>query len=107
MNKLNEDYVPEYEALAELAVRTNALLLVYTPKSQQLDPLISSIRQSAEASGLPAELWTELVLMLERREPFAAVKQRVLAVPHQSWRLSGRRRVVQSRPILTSPIFRT
>jgi hypothetical protein len=36
VNKLSEDYVPEYEALAELAIRTNALLLVYTPKSQQL-----------------------------------------------------------------------
>jgi hypothetical protein len=79
VNKLSEDYVPESEALAELAIRTHALLLVYTPKSQQLEPLISSIRQSAENSGLPAELWTDLVSMLERREPFADVKQRVLA----------------------------
>jgi hypothetical protein len=79
VNKLDEDYIPEYQSLAELAIRTNALLLVYTPKSQQLAPLISSIRQVAENSGLPAELWTELITMLERREPFAAVKQQVLS----------------------------
>jgi hypothetical protein len=79
VDKLGADFAPEYEALAELAIRTNALLLVYTPKSQQLDPLISAIRQSAEKSGLPAELWAELIEMLELRGPFAEVKQRVLA----------------------------
>lgn len=79
VNKLDDDYIPEYQALAELAIRTNALLLVYTPKSQQLDPLISSIRQAAEKSGLPPQLWTTLISMLERREPFADVKQEVLS----------------------------
>jgi hypothetical protein len=79
VNKLSGEFVPEYEALAKLAIRTNALLLVYTPKSQQLDPLILSIRQSAVGSGLPPELWVELVSMLGRREPFADVKQRVLS----------------------------
>jgi hypothetical protein len=79
VKKLGDGYVPEYEALAELAIRTNALLLVYTPKSQQLEPLVKSIRQAAEQSGLPPELWADLVSMLERREPFNVVKQRVLS----------------------------
>lgn len=79
VTKLGENYVPEYEELARLAVRTNALLLVYTPKSEQLDPLIASIRQAAEGSGLPLSLWSELVTMLEERAPFAEVKQRVMA----------------------------
>lgn len=79
VQSLGEDYEPAYAALAELAIRTNALLLVYTPKSRHLDSLIASIRQSAENSHLPPELWLELIAMLERRESFADVKQRVLA----------------------------
>lgn len=79
VQSLDDDYDPAYGALAELAIRTNALLLVYTPKSQRLDSLIASIRQSAENSHLPPELWLELITMLERRDPFADVKQRVLA----------------------------
>ncbi len=77
---LGEKLSPQYAALAELAAKTNVLLLVYTPKSQQLERLVIEIRQAAEASGLPPELWSELVAMLERREPFAAVKQQVLAM---------------------------
>ena len=79
-DKLSEKFSPAYAALAEFAAKTHALLLVYTPKSQQLDPLIAEIRQAAGNSGLPPELWSELVAMLERREPFAAVKQQVLAM---------------------------
>jgi hypothetical protein len=79
VDNLGEEYIPEYQSLAELAIRTNALLLVYTPKSQQLDPLVSSIYQAAERSGLPLELWTDLISMLERRESFATVKQHVLS----------------------------
>jgi len=74
------EFDPQYAALAELAAKTNVLLLVYTPKSQQLERLVIEIRQAAEASGLPPELWSELVAMLERREPFADVKQQVLAM---------------------------
>ncbi len=77
---LSDKFSPAYAALAELAAKSHALLLVYTPKSQQLDALIAEIRQAAEDSGLPAELWNELVGMLERREPFAEVKQQVLAM---------------------------
>lgn len=77
---LGEEFSPQYAALAELAAKTNVLLLVYTPKSQRLEPLIAEIRQAAVASGLPPELWSELVAMLERRELFAKVKQQVLAM---------------------------
>lgn len=76
---LTEKYSPQYAALATLAVKTNALLLVYTPKSQQLGPLITEIKQEAEDSGLPAELWANLMTMLEQRAPFADVKREVLA----------------------------
>lgn len=76
---LADKYSSQYAALATLATKSNALLLVYTPKSQQLDPLIAEIKQAAENSGLPAELWANLVSMLDQRAPFADVKREVLA----------------------------
>ena len=79
-DQLSAEYDPEYRALSELAIKTHALLLVYTPKSQQLDPVVAEIRQAAEDSGLPRMYWNEVVGMLERRAPFADVKQKVLAM---------------------------
>jgi hypothetical protein len=74
------EYDPEYRALSELAIKTHTLLLVYTPKSQQLDLVVAEIHQAAENSGLPRMYWNEVVGMLERRAPFADVKQKVLAM---------------------------
>jgi hypothetical protein len=78
--QLSAGYVPEFQALCKLAIKTHTLLLVYTPKSQQLDPVIAEIREAAENSGLPHMYWNEVVGMLERRAPFADVKQKVLAM---------------------------
>jgi hypothetical protein len=78
--QLTEKNSPQYAALAALAARTNLLLLVYTPKSQQLDPLIAEIKQAAEDSGLPSELWANLVSMLDQRASFTDVKREVLAL---------------------------
>ncbi len=77
--RLTEKYSSQYAALATLAAKTNALLLVYTPKSQQLGPLIAELQQAAEDSGMPEELWSNLVTMLEQRAPFVDVKQEILA----------------------------
>ncbi len=74
------EYDPEYRALSELAIKTHVLLLVYTPKSRQLEPVVAEIREAAEDSGLPSVYWNEVVGMLERRAPFADVKQKVLAL---------------------------
>jgi hypothetical protein len=79
-DKLGPEFPPEYASLAELAIKTHVLLLVYTPKSEQLEPLVIAIRQAAENSGLPRELWGGLAGMLERRESFADVKQQVLTL---------------------------
>lgn len=79
-DQLSVEYGPEYRALSELAIKTHALLLIYTPKSQQLDPVVADIRQAAENSGLPRKYWNEAVGMLERRAPFAEVKQKVLSM---------------------------
>jgi hypothetical protein len=79
-DQFSAEYDPEYRALSELAIKTHTLLLVYTPKSQQLDPVVAEIRKAAENSGLPRMYWNEVVGMLERRAPFADVKQKVLAM---------------------------
>ena len=71
-------YAPPAGALAELAIKTHVLLLVYTPKSQHLEPIVAAITQAAEDSTLPANLWTELVDLLQARAPFAEVKAAVL-----------------------------
>lgn len=76
--KLSTEYSRRYSSFAELAAKTHVLLLVYTPKSERLDPLVDSIREAAESSGLPRDLWGELVAMLETRAPFVDVKQQVL-----------------------------
>lgn len=79
-DELRGEYPVEYAALAEFAIRSNALLLVYTPKNQQLNPVVESIRMAVTNSGLPAEYWEKLLGMLDRRERFADVKAEVLAM---------------------------
>lgn len=79
-DELRGEYPIEYAALAEFAIRTNALLLIYTPKSNQLDSVVESIRTAVTNSGLPAEYWEKLIGMLDRREPFADVKAEILAM---------------------------
>jgi len=70
----NSEY---HAALADLAIKTHALLLVYTPLNEDLDAIITTIRASAEKSALPAEIWLPLVELLEQRESFKDVKQAV------------------------------
>lgn len=76
--KLSEDYSPQYAALVELAVKSNILLLVYTPTSEHLEPLIADVEHAAEASGLPEGLWKTLIEQLSSRADFAEVKKSVL-----------------------------
>ncbi len=82
-DQLAVGYSPEYGALAELAIKSNVLLLVYTPKSQHLGPIVNSIRRAAENSTLPPSLWDELVELLERRSPFSEVKASILRLHQQ------------------------
>jgi hypothetical protein len=79
-DELRGEYPIEYAALAEFAIKSHALLLIYTPKSQQLEPVVESIRKAATNSGLPANYYEKLLDMLERRESFADVKAEVLAM---------------------------
>ncbi len=81
--ELSAKFSPEYTALSELAIKTNVLLLVYTPKSPHLEPIVAAIRQAAENSTLPSTLWSSLVDLLEQRAPFTEVKSAVLQLHQQ------------------------
>ncbi len=71
---LSEKHGEKHAALAELATKTHVLLLIYTPNSTRLEPVIQAIRNAAEASGLPEVVWRELVDLLEARSEFKQVK---------------------------------
>jgi hypothetical protein len=79
-DELRSEYPTEYGALVEFAIKSHALLLIYTPKSQQLEPVVAAIRTAATGSGLPANYYEKLIGMLDRRESFADVKAEVLAM---------------------------
>jgi len=73
-SELSKQHGADHAALAELATKTHVLLLSYTPSSTRLEPVIASIRQAAEKSGLPESVWRELVDLLTARADFKQVK---------------------------------
>lgn len=83
VEKLQEKQGTEQAALAELAMKSNVLLLVYTPKSTRVQPLITAIRMAAETSGLPEPVWRELIDLLEARAEFNQVKAAVYQLHQQ------------------------
>lgn len=72
-----ERYGAEAGALARLALRSNQLLLVYSPKRENVAALASEFTAAAEASGLPKELWIPLAELLDQRAEFVAVRGEV------------------------------
>jgi len=76
-DQLAKEFGEEHSALAEFAIRTQLLLLIYTPRSTELDPYIQEIQDAAERSELPQSLWKSLVQKLQQRASYAEVKQEV------------------------------
>ncbi|MGI9430515.1 MAG: hypothetical protein ACR2NM_17780 [Bythopirellula sp.] len=79
---LSEAHGPTHAALAELATKTHVLLLSYMPNSPRLEPVVAAIRRAAQHSGLPEEIWQELVELLNTRAEFNEVKSAVFQL-HQ------------------------
>ena len=82
--ELNNAHGAEYAALAELATKTHVLLLSYTPDSTRLQPVVVAIRRAAQNSGLPEEIWHDLVELLDNRAEFNAVKAAVFQLHQQA-----------------------
>jgi len=81
-SELSKQHGADHAALAELATKTHVLLLSYTPSSTRLEPVINSIRQAAQQSGLPESVWRELVDLLTARAEFKQVKAAIFQL-HQ------------------------
>lgn len=73
-SQLSEQQGAAPAALAELAIKSHALLLNYVPNSPELEPLIAAIERSAHASGLPESVWGELTELLAEKAPFREIK---------------------------------
>lgn len=72
--ELSETHGANHAALAELATKTHVLLLSYTPNSARMEPIVAAIRRAAQNSGLPEEIWQDLVELLNSRAEFNEVK---------------------------------
>jgi len=81
--QLNERFDARHAALAELAIKSHVLLLSYTPDSTRMEPVIAAIRQAAETSELPEDVWSELIDLLAERADFRSVKAAVFRL-HRS-----------------------
>jgi hypothetical protein len=74
----------QFQVLCDLAIKTHGLLLIYTPDSREVKPLIAAIRRSADDSTLPAEFWTPLVELLDARAEFPDIKRAVFQLHKQA-----------------------
>ncbi len=66
-----------HRALCNLAIKTHALLLIYTPTGSELESLVAAIRQSAEDSPLPERLWRPFLESLDAGADFQDVKRAI------------------------------
>jgi hypothetical protein len=71
-------------ALCDLAIKTHALLLIYTPDGGEVKSQIAAIRRSADASTLPEDLWAPLVELLDSRAEYQDVKRAVFQLHAQA-----------------------
>ena len=76
-NAFARRFGPAEASAADLAIRSRLLLLTYTPRSGDAALQAESLRRAAEASRLPADVWEQLVGLLDERAPFVAVRQAV------------------------------
>jgi hypothetical protein len=82
--ELSKQHGPEHAALFEIALKSNILLLLYTPGASAGKSIASAISQVAPQAKLPAELWQPLVDAIGRQAPQedvqAAVRKMHIAV---------------------------
>jgi hypothetical protein len=69
-----EHFGAEAGALADLAIRTNLLLLTYSPRRDDVAAEAAQLRSIAEGSGLPSDAWTPLAKLLEEGAEYVAVR---------------------------------
>jgi hypothetical protein len=78
-----------HRALCDLAIKTHALLLIYTPNGSQQKPLIVAIRQAAEDSPLPERLWKPVVDLLDAGADFQEAKRAIFELHNRAAKYLG------------------
>ena len=74
---VSNEHSDMHRALCDLAIKTHALLLIYSPDNSDLETLLAEIRQAAEDSALPERLWQPVLESLEEIADFQDVKRAV------------------------------
>ena len=74
---LAKQHSSEQSALFEIALKSNILLLLYTPATSAGSSIAAAISQAAPQAKLPVELWKPLVEALNRQAPQADVRAAV------------------------------
>lgn len=72
-----ERYGPAAGALAALAIRSNLLLLTYSPRRLDLTAEAEQFTAAAEESALPRDAWQPLALLLDSGGEYLAVRTAV------------------------------
>jgi hypothetical protein len=75
--ELAKQHGAEQSALFEIALKSNLLLLLYTPGSSAGDSIASAISKAAPQANVPAELWQPLVDALNKHMLQAEVRSAV------------------------------
>ncbi len=75
--ELSKLHGPEQAALFEIALKSNILLLLYSPGASAGNSIAAAISQAAPQAKLPAELWRPLVGALEKQAPQSDVRAAV------------------------------
>ncbi|HCK42095.1 MAG: hypothetical protein MKZ95_03480 [Pirellulales bacterium] len=88
--QLLEQFDKRHAALADLAIRTHVLLLIYTPKNPRIADILSEVQQAAQDSDLPEKVWIELVNLLESRAEFKKVKMAIYELHRQAFVVLGK-----------------
>lgn len=74
---ITERFGQEAGALADLGIRTNLLLLTYSPRRDDVAAEADQLRTLAESSGLPSDDWMPLVTLLAERGEYVAVRSAI------------------------------
>ncbi|WP_428307474.1 hypothetical protein [Lacipirellula sp.] len=78
-----ERFGPAAGGLANVAIRSNLLLLSYSPRRGDTAIQAGDFAAAAEASALPAEAWQPLVTLLESGGEYVAVRSAIFAFHRQ------------------------
>ena len=71
---LSKNNQTENAALFEIALKSNFLILLYSPGNSTANAVSSAISRAAPQAKLPAELWRPLVEMLGKQAPVDDVR---------------------------------